>query len=168
MRAGEQKTVKGSGVWGREWEGKDQEIKLDFFFRSVRKEEKCLWLWWRGRKKGKPTWFHFQRNQQELVHYNKQRQKEEVEEYIKEMQLEEDMRYGDEGLEERKRVDIIRREEANDSDVEEKVKLEWTWQLYQWRARMGQPWGGSREQNKFQCQLDLQKCHWICSKSKEQ
>jgi len=42
------------------------------------------------------------------------------------MQLEEDMRYGDEGLEERKRVDIIRREEANDSDVEEKVKLEWT------------------------------------------
>lgn len=35
------------------------------------------------------------------------------------MQLEEDVRDGDQGLEDR-------REEANDLDVEEKVKLEWT------------------------------------------
>lgn len=43
------------------------------------------------------------------------------------MQLEEGVRDGDQGLEERKRVGIARREEANDSDVEEKVKLECTW-----------------------------------------
>lgn len=42
------------------------------------------------------------------------------------MQLEEDVRDGDQGLEDRKREGITRREEANDLDVEETVKLEWT------------------------------------------
>lgn len=43
------------------------------------------------------------------------------------MHLEEDVKDGDQGLEERKSEGMTRREEANDSDVEEKVELEWTW-----------------------------------------